>query len=171
MSKFDLTQKDIHREVNRTILSQKQEQICSTKNAQFPENCVEIQFLAERILLVAETCSETTKRQFVQYVWYAAMKYKICLILVTHGIKLGISFQIRLSCIYPLALGLSQVSEECLHFVRYFSEFDLFRITKYRNFKSDFFLIWNATAFKDRNDILIFGHEIHSYKILRIFFF
>ena len=94
MSKFDLTQKDIHREVNRTItiLSQRQEQICSTKNAQFPENCVEIQFLAERILLVAETCSETTKRQFVQYVWYAAMKYKICLILVTHGIKLGISF-------------------------------------------------------------------------------
>ena len=133
----------LHREVNRTItiLSQKQEQICFTKNAQFSENCVEIQFLAERILLVAETCSETTKRQFVQYVWYAAMKYKICLILVTHGIKLGIFFRIRLSCIYPLALGLSQVNEECIHFFRYFSEFDLFCSTKYKNFKSDFFLI------------------------------
>ena len=121
-SKFDIKQKDIHREVNRTItiLSQKQEQICSTKNAQFPENCVEIQFLAERILLVAETCSETTKRQFVQYVWYAAMKYKICLILVTHGIKLGISFRIRFSCIYPLVLGLSQVNEECIHFFQIF---------------------------------------------------
>ena len=132
-----------HRELKRTItiLSQKQEQICFTKNAQFSENCVEIQFLAERILLVAETCSETTKRQFVQYVWYAAMKYKICLILVTHGIKLGIFFRIRLSCIYPLALGLSQVNEECIHFFRYFSEFDLFCSTKYKNFKSDFFLI------------------------------
>ena len=66
--------------------------------------------LLKKQRLVLATLRESEKKQFVQYVWYAAMKYEICLV-GNHGIKLRIFIHIGLSTKGHLKFEMLQVTK------------------------------------------------------------
>ena len=66
--------------------------------------------LLKKQRLVLATLRESEKKQFVQYVWYAAMKYEICLV-GNHGIKLRIFIHIGLSRKGHLKFEMLQVTK------------------------------------------------------------